>query len=514
MFLNLKWFNQPPLLYSARKELLNWAKKGEVFSLFSDGDEVLFESLNDQELTAPELDRLEKSIDLAAKGIGFGGFICGKNLCEPGGYCYFKLDLIANEARLDILIITSRYEAEKVLQSPLLHLGLMELGFEHNSIEQIFLPLIKITQSDSFSLKIPGLLAAHGQGWWYRPHKLNVSTDYFAEEPLQSELKWLEISMPVEPGLDKYINRIFTSYSYHERVLTQRAAVKEPDDSESGDLTKPANISMYLPHNKIGEKALKDLREWLRDINVFHPISRPLVKILSGQEWSKLWEEFNIFRIGKHFLVREADLHYPLKPGDLNIDLLVTPSAFSTHLLGLHPSTHVVLEQFEDFIDPVKHKNALDMGCGAGILSIAAARMGVKQILALDADPAAVRACRMNAGYNGLQDRIRVEQGSLAPFVSAEKDKIYNFEVEFLQPPPVIDERCPFDVIFCNTYPHVLVNLSEKFNMALNNDGLLFSSGIEKHRVMEVTDVLEKTGFIEIDRREVDNWVGLVHRKL
>ncbi len=90
--------------------------------------------------------------------------------------------------------------------------------------------------------------------------------------------------------------------------------------------------------------------------------------------------------------------------------------AFGT---GTHPTTRLCLEALEDYLIP--GQTIVDLGCGSGILSMAAAHLGAERVLAFDIDQAAVRTCRSNISRNALDDRVHVREGSLAELVAEQK---------------------------------------------------------------------------------------------
>ena len=127
----------------------------------------------------------------------------------------------------------------------------------------------------------------------------------------------------------------------------------------------------------------------------------------------------------------------------------------------------------------------LDVGCGSGILAIAAARLGAASVLGVDTDPIAVEATGANAARNRLTRRIAARQGSLPT------------------------GEPPFDVVLANLIAGVLVALAGELAAELRPDGTLVASGIYVDRETEVRDAFAVVGLEVRDRAAEGDWVAL-----
>jgi ribosomal protein L11 methyltransferase len=158
--------------------------------------------------------------------------------------------------------------------------------------------------------------------------------------------------------------------------------------------------------------------------------------------------------------------------------------AFGT---GLHPTTRLCLAMLEGVADrgSLEGARVLDVGCGSGILAIAALRLGASSALGVDTDPIAVEATTANARRNRLVRRIRARTGSLPSGEPA------------------------FEVVLANLIASVLVALAADLRAELRPGGVLVASGIFHDREAEVREAFAKAG-LEIAGRLVEGeWVAL-----
>jgi ribosomal protein L11 methyltransferase len=160
--------------------------------------------------------------------------------------------------------------------------------------------------------------------------------------------------------------------------------------------------------------------------------------------------------------------------------------AFGT---GLHPTTRLCLALIEDVADRrlLDGARILDVGCGSGILAIAAVLLGAQSVLGVDTDPLAVETTLENAGLNGLGGKIAARQGSV----------------------PLTDEHDQYDVVLANLVASLLIDLSEHLHNSVNPGGRLIASGIFADRESEVRSAFEAAGLRIVGARYEGDWVAL-----
>lgn len=201
-----------------------------------------------------------------------------------------------------------------------------------------------------------------------------------------------------------------------------------------------------------------------------------------GDDWRDGWRaHFKPLRVGRRLVIRPS--WEPFAAAAEDVVLTLDPGgAFGT---GTHESTRLALALLEDVLPP--DAPTLDVGCGSGILSIAALRLGSGPVLAVDVDPAAVEATGDNARANGVQDRLRAETT------------------------PIESVTGRFPLVLANIEAHVLVPLSAPIAARVAEGGLLVLSGILREQIPRVeAEYIGQGPFKRIASRAEGDWEAVV----
>jgi ribosomal protein L11 methyltransferase len=262
------------------------------------------------------------------------------------------------------------------------------------------------------------------------------------------------------------------------------AARVEPD--------RPAVVRGYVAAGDAAaaDAAVAQVTEDLGHLQAFglRPIGELRTRVVRDADWADAWKaHFPVQRVGRRLVIRPTWRRHRAGPGDVVV-ALDPGMAFGT---GLHPTTRLCLAALEHLADHGRLAGArvLDMGCGSGILAIAALRLGAASAFGVDTDPIAVEATIANARRNRLGRRIRAREGSLP------------------------SDAPPFDVVLANLVAGVLVPLAPPLHRELRPGGTLVASGIFVDRESELVDALEAAG-LAVEARSVEgDWVALVARR-
>ena len=211
---------------------------------------------------------------------------------------------------------------------------------------------------------------------------------------------------------------------------------------------------------------------------------------LADNDWAYSWQKYyKPLEIGKRLYVvpewlREAPVPAGRVPFYLNPGL-----TFGT---GSHASTQLCLEGVEEHAVP--GRPVLDLGCGSGILSIAALCLGASSAVAVDIDPKAVDVAYENAALNSIgRERYTVRAGNVL------SDRALAAELA----------RNRYHLVLANIVADVIIPLAPQVPGLLAEDGIFLCSGIIDTRAREVEDALRRAGLTLTKKREKNGWVAL-----
>ncbi len=226
-------------------------------------------------------------------------------------------------------------------------------------------------------------------------------------------MNWLEVSLTVNGELAEAVADVLARFA--PNGVTTEQAVDFVNDEDEGTPVGPITVRAYLPADERLEETRRKLEESLHYLGMIQPLPAPVFRPLADQNWMEAWKErYQPIPIGKTLIIVPAWLE---SPEARRIAIKIDPGmAFGT---GTHPSTQLCLELIEEFTNdlPGAERQALtviDVGCGSGILSIGALKLGAAFALGVDIDEASVRASRENADANGIApERFAIGLGSV-----------------------------------------------------------------------------------------------------
>ena len=251
------------------------------------------------------------------------------------------------------------------------------------------------------------------------------------------------------------------------------------------DPSRPAIVRAYLParDRAAAERAAAEALGHLQAFGL-RPIGELRTRIVEEADWADAWKAyFPVMRVGRRLVIRPTWRRHRRAPDD--VVLALDPGmAFGT---GLHPTTRLCLAGVEALADRgvLASASVLDVGCGSGILAIAALKLGAVSALGLDTDPIAIEATVANARRNALVRRLRAHEGSLP------------------------SGEVPFDVVLANLIAGLLVPLATRLAEELRPGGVLLASGIFIDREGDVRAAFGAAGLEVTGRTAEGDWVAL-----
>jgi len=299
---------------------------------------------------------------------------------------------------------------------------------------------------------------------------------------------WLELSVEADPEAVEAVSEILGRVAPGGTSVEPAFELVEEGLGARIDPTRPATVRAYVParDGAAAESAADEAAVALGHLQAFGllTIGEMRTRLVAEADWAEAWKaHFPVMRIGRRLVIRPTWRSHRAAADD--VVLALDPGmAFGT---GLHPTTRLSLVALERLADAGRLADArvLDVGCGSGILAIAALRLGGSEALGVDTDPIAIEATLANARRNRLGRRIRAREGSLPT------------------------DEPPFDVIAANLIAGVLVPLAPLLRAELAPDGRLVASGIFVDREAEVRAAFEAAGLAVTERIGEGDWVAL-----
>ena len=295
--------------------------------------------------------------------------------------------------------------------------------------------------------------------------------------------RWIELSVEADVEAVEPVSEILGRVASGTAVQPTRL-IRDPNDELAAreDPGAPFLVVAHIPDDEGAAAAIESTERALWHLQAFglRPVGALRTRLVDDGDWTDAWKAHYVpQRVGRVVIV-PSWLEEPLRPGEVAITL--DPGmAFGT---GLHPTTRGCLHLLQE-VSPMP-AGVLDVGCGSGVLALAALRLGAERAVGVDTDPLAVAATRENAERNGLADRVTVNEGTL---------------------PASAEGR--HELVLANLVAAVLIELAPRLAAHLAPGGVLLASGIIEPRATEVIAALRAAGLSVTARRDDGEWVSL-----
>ncbi|MFN7034806.1 MAG: 50S ribosomal protein L11 methyltransferase [Bellilinea sp.] len=303
-----------------------------------------------------------------------------------------------------------------------------------------------------------------------------------------AEARWLEVSLIVDGELAEAVADVIGRYTSQGVVMEQ--AVRYNDAEDEGVPYGPVKVFGYMVVDSALEQRRMKLEEALWHLSQIQPLPPAEYREIEDQDWMAAWREhYRPIPVGERLMILPAWLD---SSDDRRIPIKIDPSmAFGT---GTHPTTQLCLALLEKHLKP--GEAVMDIGCGSGILSIAAVKLGASRVVAVDIDQAAIRSTRENAELNGVSDQIDSGVGSLGEILVG----YYSLR------------RAP--LVLANILAPVIIRMfGEGLADTLSKGGKIILSGILDEQSPAVEAEAEMHGLQFVERMVQNDWVGLVYQK-
>jgi ribosomal protein L11 methyltransferase len=265
---------------------------------------------------------------------------------------------------------------------------------------------------------------------------------------------------------DEYINKKLVLFDPEKVTIT--GYLNNTNNSEENIEILTNNIKQLLENNNIP--------------NFFEINS----KIVHEEDWANNWKEyFHPTKIGENIIIKPTWEGYNVI-NDSEIIIEIDPGmAFGT---GTHETTTLCIEALEKYINP--KDLVIDIGCGSGILSLVAAKLGAREVVAVDIDPLAVQITDENIGLNQLDNTITVYEGNLTEVINIKGN-----------------------IILANILSDIIIDLTNSINNYLETDGYFIASGIILNRLDDVIKAITDQNINIVEINKLGEWACIIAQK-
>jgi ribosomal protein L11 methyltransferase len=306
-------------------------------------------------------------------------------------------------------------------------------------------------------------------------------------------MNWVEVSLTVNGELAEAVADVLARSA--PNGVTTEQAVGFLHDEDEGTPAGPVTVRAYLPADEHLEETRQKLEQGLYYLGMIQPLPAPVFTPIADQNWMEAWKErYHPIPIGKKLMIVPAWLE---SPDAQRVSIKIDPGmAFGT---GTHPSTQLCLELIEMYCEQQPESErpsqaVIDVGCGSGILSIGALKLGMGFALGVDIDQASVKASRENADTNAIApERFAIGLGSVSE---------------------ILENKFPIrqaELVLANILAPVIIRL---FGMGLAHlvapGGALVLAGILAEQAESVQTCAEEHELKLVEKRQMGDWVALM----
>ena len=306
--------------------------------------------------------------------------------------------------------------------------------------------------------------------------KLDIFTTSAGIEPVCAALLNLrtggfQITDPND--LDDFLNRNTGYWDYYDESILRLK------DAE-------AVVTVYIDGNGKGGEKLLEIRDELSRLKRMDEAREwgrleYAASSVFEEDWASNWKKYyHPLKIGERLVVCPSWESY--EPSENETVIKLDPGmAFGT---GTHESTMLCLRLMESYMP--KHAHVLDLGCGSGILSIAAVLLGAVSSEGVDIDETAVRVANENAALNGVSEKCRFSNRPLEDMINGQ-----------------------YRLVLANITADVIIEWIHPVTSNVSGHGVLILSGVIDVREDEVMAAVKSAGFGLLKREEQNGWVAM-----
>jgi ribosomal protein L11 methyltransferase len=330
---------------------------------------------------------------------------------------------------------------------------------------------------------------------------------FFSEtKGMDTTMKWTKITIETTTEATDMLSFALGEYGVEGIEVEDKIPLSEEDRKamfidilpELPEDDGVADISCYIDDNIDLKKLCQYIESQLSEMSAYMNVGSGKITIgeTEDKDWINNWKEFfHPFRLEENIVIQptwteKADS----KPGDIVV--WIDPgTAFGT---GSHETTKLCISNLKKYIRKDGTTDVLDAGCGSGILSIIAMKLGARKVYGIDIDKLAVQASLENLALNDIpEDKYTIVKGDVIG------DKAFAESVARIG---------QYDIVVANILADVIIPLSGEIRPFMKEDGVFITSGIIDMKEEAVKRALMDNGFEIVDVSHMGEWVSIVAR--
>lgn len=299
-------------------------------------------------------------------------------------------------------------------------------------------------------------------------------------------MKWLELCVDVPPEFVEPISHIFYKYGYGG-VSIESPADFNPDEGEVAPVPETFSVRTYIPKDDSTDERRANIEIGVKLINHLHPIEPLKETEIKDEDWETNWKQyFHPIRVGRKLVICPTWQEHASLRDDVII-FLDPGMAFGT---GHHPTTRMCMELLEETI--VGGEKIIDLGCGSGILSVTAVKLGALSSIGFEIESNASKVAKENCVLNGVDESVEVFNSTLPDYRYSEGD---------------------FDLALANISAKVIIELADHLTKGLRSGGKLILSGVLENALEDVRDVFKPLGVVFEKVMTDSDWTAVLATK-
>ncbi|WP_333637814.1 50S ribosomal protein L11 methyltransferase [Tissierella praeacuta] len=306
-------------------------------------------------------------------------------------------------------------------------------------------------------------------------------------------MNWTEVQIKTTAELEDLVsNVLYDAGATGLAIEDPRDILELSKSKERWDFVDPSLINSdfdgvlikaYFSEADDLENKIEEIKNRIKNDPILNTGNNEIkINIVDDNDWAEAWKKYyKPIKIGERILIKPSWEKYVLEENDILIEL--DPGmAFGT---GTHETTMMCTEALEKYVK--SGDIVYDIGCGSGILSIVAAKLGAEKVVGVDLDELCVKVSNENIKLNNVNKIVEIKEGNLLD---------------------VVDGKA--NIIVSNIIAEIIAGMTKDLRVYLKGDGIFITSGIIVEKIELVEKALLENGFKILDIKRLNGWACII----